>query len=129
MTGSSGRAEQRYLWRSMMAMGLFLIAMLALAPQEGLPQWVAAGKTAVIALPLLWVAYEFQHYVRALDEMQGRIEMRAAAIGFGLALLIATIWGIAEGFGLVPRLSMALVLPLGVVLHGVVRFIQNRQLG
>jgi hypothetical protein len=129
MGGSSRRAEHRYLWRSMTAMGMFLIAMLLLGPRGGLGTLTAMSMTIGVALPLVWVAYEFQHYVRALDEMQSRIEMQAAAIGFGLALLAAAIWGLAEGFGLLPSVSMALLLPLGVLLHGIIRFIQNRRFG
>ena len=128
--GKEPPAQRRYLWCSLTAMALFTIAVLVLSPHaSGIERVQAISFTALTALPLIWVAYEFQRYVRALDELQSQIEMQSAAIGFGLALLIAAIWGLAETFNLVPRISLAMALPLGVALHGAVRQIRVWRLG
>jgi len=128
--GKHSPAQRRYYWRSLIAMAFFTIAVFVLAPDVSeIKRVPAIAFTALTALPLIWVAYEFQRYVRALDELQSQIEMQSAAIGFGLTLLIAAIWGLAETFNLLPSVSLAMTLPLGVVLHGAVRQIRVWRLG
>jgi len=129
-SGKKPSAQTRYIVLSLLAMAIFTLAILVLTPLASQNETLTAiGFTIVSTLPLILVAYEFQRYVRALDELQSQIEMQSAAIGFGLALLIAAIWGLAEGYNLVPRISIAMTLPLGVVLHGAVRQIRLWRLG
>ncbi len=126
LTGAS-RAERRYMWRTILAMAVFAVTVPILSTASGNGA-IALLHTAILALPILVVAYEFQHYVRALDEMQSGLELKAAAIGFGLTLVGLTIWSLAARFELVPAAEAAFALPVAVVLHSLVRFIQNRRL-
>lgn len=124
---TASAAERRYLWRTLLAMLIFALSVVFLARVDAVGI-TALVYSALLSLPIIVVAYEFQYYVRRLDEMQSGLEMQAAAVGFGSTLVILTVWSLAAGFGVLPEVEPAFALPIGVVLHGAVRFIQNRRL-
>ncbi len=124
------QAEARYKFRSGLALAAYIVVLVF-----GVTFGLEAATPVRIALmlgttlPFFWLAWEFQIYVRSLDEMQSLIEMRSAAIGFGLTLLMATFWGFGETFDILPDLSPVFVMPVAAMTHGLVRFIENRRLG
>jgi hypothetical protein len=121
------RVTRRYELRSGLAMAVFAILVIVLIPRFSEPNTLTAlGLIALCSLPLIYTAYEFQRYVRGLDELQSRLEMQAGAIGAGLVLLLAAIWGFGEIFGLLPNVSPVFLLPVATVAHAIVRRVQGQ---
>ena len=130
-TDNPGRiAERRYLVRTLAAMAVFALAMLGLDRLLPEPEGGAAlAVTLAIIAPLMFWAYEYQHFIRHIDEMLARLQLQGAAIAGGLALLLAAFWGVAETNGLLPDLNPALFLPVATAAHGVIMLIQRARMG
>ena len=120
-------ATRRYELRTGLAMALFAVIMVVLFPRPSESSLgLAIGLMSLCSLPLVFVAYEYQRYVRALDELQGRLELQAVAIGAGIVLLSAAVWGFGEKFDVFPDLSPIFLLPAALVVQAIVRRVQGR---
>ena len=123
MVHSNSPAHRRYVWRIMAAMAAYLVTLFAaeiLIDDRGL-----AGPLAwvVALLPGLCVAAVFWAIGRLLIEEQDEyirsLLVRQMLIASGLALVVATIYGFLENYGLVPHvaafyLSIVFFFGLGV---------------
>ena len=120
-------ATRRYELRTAMAMAVFTAFVIAFLPRSAAPELPQAfGLILLCSLPLLYTAYEYQRHVRALDELQSQLEIQAGAIGAGLVLLLAAVWGFGEIFGVLPDLSPIYLLPVALVVQSIVRRVQGK---
>jgi len=111
-------ARRRFVRRTTVAVLAFAALYVGLSALLPSPAALAGLALAfVITAPLFWWAYEYQRYVRALDEFQSLLSLQAIAISAGAALLIGALWGVAEKFLGAAHLNAALLLPLAVLIH------------
>jgi hypothetical protein len=80
-------------------------------------RWLFA--LAPVALLALW-AFEFGRMIKASDERQQALYLRALAIGFGIVLLAATLWDVLVRLGGGPTVPVFLLLPASVLVYGIV---------
>ncbi len=109
MTHSKSPAARRYVWRVAAAMGAYLITLFAaeiLIDDRGLSgplAWIVA------LLPGLCVASVFWAIGRLLieekDEYLRSLMVRQMLIASGIAMVVATIYGFLENYGLVPHVA------------------------
>ncbi len=123
MVHSKSRAHRRYVWRVAAAMGAYLVILFAaeiLIDDRGLGGPLAS---IVALLPGLCVASVFWAIGRLLveekDEYLRSLMVRQMLIASGIALVLATIYGFLENYGLVPHvpafyLSVLFFAGLGV---------------
>lgn len=82
------------------AIAMVLSYLVALAvPELGLPQAVGVGLTVLAVLCFGWFIVEEVRLVRALDELQRRIQLEALAIAYPLAILLIVTLGLLERVG------------------------------
>ena len=111
-------ARRRFVRRTTAAVFAFAALYAGLSAILPSPAFATgAALTLLITAPLFWWAYEYQLYVRALDEFQSLLSLQAIAISAGAALLVGALWGVAEKFLGAPHLNAALLLPLAVLIH------------
>jgi len=120
-------ASRRYLWRSLVLMLAFTALLVgfdaeALGAGGGLSLWGLVGLTV---LPLFLFAYELVTYIRSMDEMMSRMQIRAGAIAALIVLLVGALVGIADLYGVMDAFNMALLLPLAAIVHGMAAFWQE----
>lgn len=123
MVHSKSTAHRRYVWRVAAAMTAYLVTLFAaeiLIDDRGLGgplAWVVA------LLPGLCVASVFWAIGRLLveenDEYLRSLMVRQMLVASGIALVVATIYGFLENYGLVPHvaafyLSVLFFVGLGV---------------
>jgi len=112
-------ARRRFTLVQIGVLGAFAATMIAIGqimPRIETPalRWVIAALP--LALLLYW-AWAFFGMIRDDDEMMQRIHLRAVALGAGLVLLAATLWGILEKLMDVPGLPSFLLLPAFALLY------------
>lgn len=100
---------RRYFWRTFVAMIAFT-ALLVLT-----------------CLPLLVYGYEVVRYVRSIDEMLARMQVRAAAVATLVMLLASAVFGVAEIYGQMEPLNMTMLLPIAAVAHSIASLVQQVQ--
>lgn len=79
-------------------------------------RWLFA--LAPVVLLALW-AWEFARMIRASDERQQALYLRALALGFGVVLLAATLWDVMARMGGAPTVPVFLLLPASVLVYGI----------
>ena len=80
-------------------------------------RWLFA--LAPVALLALW-AWEFARMIRAADERQQPVYLRALALSSGLVLLAATLWDVLARLGGAPTVPVYLLLPASALVFGIV---------
>lgn len=132
MNNKKGAVSRRYFWRTSAAMIAFAAIVVAidktLDPSrndwDALSAWPLVGLTC---LPLFFYAYEVIRYVRSIDEMLARMQVRAGAIAALVMLLAGAVFGIAEIYGVMEPLNTALLLPIAAVAHSAASLVQQAQ--
>lgn len=111
-------ARRRFVRRTTAAVFSFAALYVGLSAIVPSPAVLAGVVISLLIMaPLFWWAYEYQRYVRALDEFQSLLSLQAIAISAGAALLVGALWGVAEKFLGAVHLNAALLLPLAVLIH------------
>lgn len=132
MTASAkqGSALRRYTWRTLVLMlvftGLLVLIDKTLDPSRN--SWPAARAWPLVLLtcaPLLAYGWEVVRYVRSIDEMLARFQVRAAAVATLAMLLMAAVFGVAEIYGVMEPLNMTMMLPIAAVAHSVASMVQQ----
>lgn len=123
MLHSKSPAHRRYVWRVAAAMGAYLITLFAaeiLIDDRGLDgplAWVVALLPGLCVASVFWAIGNL--LVEEKDEYQRSLMVRQMLIASGIALVLATIYGFLENYGLVPHvpafyLSVLFFAGLGV---------------
>ena len=106
---------QVYTRRMMIAIALYTVIALAaftnyerLAPGSAL-MWLAALAPTVPLLGMIWALVRY--VTEETDEYLRHQAVMAALIGLGLVLVVGTLWGFLETFGLVPHVWSWWVFP------------------
>jgi hypothetical protein len=123
---------RRYFWRTFVAMIVFTAILVAIDKtlNPSLNGWDAISAWPLVALtclPLLIYGYEVVRYVRSIDEMLARMQVRAAAVATLAMLLASAIFGVAEIYGVMEPLNMTMLLPIAAVAHSVASLVQQVQ--
>ncbi|WP_291843911.1 hypothetical protein [Maricaulis sp.] len=134
MSASERQASvtRRYFWRTFVAMIAFT-AILVVIDKTLDPSrngWDAASAWPLVGLtclPLLIYGYEVVRYVRSIDEMLARMQVRAAAVATLAMLLASAIFGVAEIYGVMEPLNMTMLLPIAAVAHSIASMVQQVQ--
>ncbi len=124
--------SRRYVWRTLLAMISFtaILVVIDKTLNPSLNGWDAASAWPLVGLtclPLLIYGYEVVRYVRAIDEMLARMQVRAAAIAMLAMLLFSAIFGVAEIYGIMEPLNMTMLFPLAAVVHSIAAAVQQVQ--
>jgi hypothetical protein len=129
-TAKQASALRRYGWRTIVLMlvftGLLVLIDKTLDPSRN--GWPAAQAWPLVLLtcaPLLLYGWEIVRYVRSIDEMLARFQIRAAAIAALTMLLLAAVFGVAEIYGVMEPLNMTMMLPIAAVAHSVASMVQQ----
>lgn len=132
MTASAKQPDalKRYTWRTFVLMlvftGILVLIDKTLDPSRN--NWPAAQAWPLVlatCAPLLAYGWEVIRYVRSIDEMLARFQIRAAAIAMLATLLGAAVLGVAEIYGIMEPLNMTMILPLAAVAHSVAAMVQQ----
>lgn len=123
---------RRFFWRTFVAMITFTVILVlidkTLDPSangwDALSAWPLVGLTC---LPLLVYGYEVVRYVRSIDEMLARMQVRAAAVAALAMLLASAVFGVAEIYGVMEPLNMTMLLPIAAVVHSIASLVQQVQ--
>jgi len=110
-------ARRRYIWRTLGLVTALLVGFVVFYGLGGGQPERAGLNLAMIVLLIVFVgaaAYEMIALIRSLDELQQRIHVLAWAIGFGIAVHVAFICGIAAHLGLGVRFDPMLVILVAV---------------
>ncbi|WP_297736605.1 hypothetical protein [uncultured Maricaulis sp.] len=123
---------RRYFLRTFVAMIAFTAILVAIDKlvNPSLNGWDAVSAWPLVALtclPLLIYGYEVIRYVRSIDEMLARMQVRAAAIAMLAMLLFSAIFGVAEIYGIMEPLNMTMLFPLAAVVHSLAAAVQQVQ--
>jgi hypothetical protein len=134
MSASERQASvtRRFFWRTFVAMITFTVILVlidkTLDPSangwDALSAWPLVGLTC---LPLLVYGYEVVRYVRSIDEMLARMQVRAAAVAALAMLLASAVFGVAEIYGVMEPLNMTMLLPIAAVVHSIASLVQQVQ--
>jgi len=112
-------AWRRYRRRQMTAMGLYVLALIgAMEVYRSLhPTGPLAYGTAILpALPILGVIVAIGLYLREeTDEFERGITAEAALWASGGLLVLATVWGFLEMFGLAPHVESWAAFPIWAI--------------
>jgi|GEM_PF-1468228 len=132
MTAQARQASalKRYTWRTFVLMLVFTGVLVAIdktidPSRNGWPASQAWPLVILTCLPLVAYGWEVVRYVRSIDEMLARFQIRAAAIAMLVMLLAAAILGVAEIYGVMEPLNMTMMLPIAAVAHSVTAMIQQ----
>lgn len=132
MTAQARQASalKRYTWRTLVLMLIFagLLVLIDKGPNPSLNDWPASQVWPLVVLtclPLLAYGWEVVRYVRSIDEMLARFQIRAAAVAMLFMLLSAAILGVAEIYGVMEPLNMTMMLPIAAVAHSVAAMVQQ----
>lgn len=121
---------KRYTWRTLVLMLIFTGLLVAIdktldPSRNGWPAVQAWPLVGLTCLPLLVYGWEVIRYVRSIDEMLARFQIRAAAVAMLAMLLAAAVFGVAEIYGVMEPLNMTMLLPIAAVAHSVAIVIQQ----
>jgi hypothetical protein len=123
-------ALRRYSWRTPVLMLAFTGMLVGIDKiwDPSINDWDAATVWPLVVLtclPLLLYGWEVVHYVRSIDEMLARFQIRAAAVAMLVLLLAAAVLGVAEIYGAMEPLNMTMMLPIAAVAHSVAAMVQQ----
>lgn len=121
---------KRYTWRTLALMLVFTGLLVAIdktidPSRNGWPAAQAWPLVLLTCLPLLLYGWEVIRYVRCIDEMLARFQIRAAAVAMLAMLLAAAVFGVAEIYGVMEPLNMTMMLPIAAVAHSVAAMVQQ----
>ena len=109
MFHSKSPAHRRYNWRVAAAMAAYLVTLLAaeiLIDGRGLSgplAWLVALLPALCVASVFWAIGQL--LIEEKDEYLRSLLVRQMLIASGLALVVATIYGFLENYGLVPHVA------------------------
>lgn len=131
-TQRQASVSRRFFWRTFATMITFAVILVVidktLDPSRNGWDAVSAWPLVVLTcLPLMVYGYEVIRYVRAIDEMQARMQIRAGAIAALGMLLASAVFGVAEIYGQMEPLNMTMLLPIAAVVHSVAALVQQVQ--
>jgi hypothetical protein len=120
-------ARTRFLRLQVLLMALFALSLpggdlLARATGHEGARFAATILAATILI--VWGS-AFARMIRGEDEMMHLLHLRAVAIGAGLVLFLASLWGLFEKVLDAPRLPGYLLLPAFAVVYSTVLFMQG----
>jgi len=129
-TEKQARTLRRYAWRTMTLMLVFtgLVVAIDKLIDPSRNDWSASAAWPLVGLtclPLLLYGWEVVHYVRSIDEMLARFQIRAAAFSALVMLLAGAVFGVAEIYGVMEPLNMAMLLPIAALAHSVAAIFQQ----
>lgn len=129
-TAKQASALRRYVWRTLVLMLAFAAILIvvdkALDPSRN--GWPAVQSWPLVLLtcaPLVLYGWEIVRYVRSIDEMLARFQIRAAAIAMLAVLLLAAILGVAEIYGAMEAVNTTMMLPIAAVAHSIAAMVQQ----
>jgi hypothetical protein len=120
-------ARTRFIRRQALLMMLFAVSVVAGDLLTRATDHVGARIAATVlptAILILWGSV-FARMIRGEDEMMHLLQLRAVAIGAGLVLFLASLWGLYEQMLGAPRLPGFLLLPAFAVAYSIVLFMQG----
>lgn len=131
-TDKQSSVARRYFLRTFLAMIAFTAILVAIDKliDPSINEWDALSAWPLVlltCLPLLIYGYEVVRYVRSIDEMLARMQVRAAAVATLAMLLASAIFGVAEIYGVMEPLNMTMLLPIAAVAHSVASMVQQVQ--
>ncbi|WP_339333859.1 hypothetical protein [uncultured Maricaulis sp.] len=129
---NAASVSRRYFWRTFAAMIAFTAILVVIdktldPSRNGWDAISAWPLVALTCLPLLVYGYEVVRYVRSIDEMLARMQVRAAAVATLAMLLASAVFGVAEIYGVMEPLNMTMLLPIAAVVHSVASLVQQVQ--
>lgn len=132
-TEKQASVSRRYAWRTFASMITFTAILVAIdktldPSRNGWDALSAWPLVALTCLPLLVYGYEVVRYVRSIDEMLARFQVRAAAIATLGMLLASAVFGVAEIYGVMEPLNMTMLLPIAAVVHSIASAVQQVQM-
>jgi len=121
---------KRYTWRTLALMLVYTGLLVAIdktidPSRNGWPAVQAWPLVLLTCLPLILYGWEVIRYVRSVDEMLARFQIRAAAVAMLAMLLAAAVFGVAEIYGVMEPLNMTMMLPIAAVAHSVAAMVQQ----
>ncbi|WP_300544514.1 hypothetical protein [Maricaulis sp.] len=121
---------KRYSWRTLVLMLAFTGILVAIdkiwdPSRNGWDAVTVWPLVLLTCLPLVLYGWEVVHYVRSIDEMLARFQVRAAAVAMLAMLLAAAILGVAEIYGAMEPINMTMMLPVAAVAHSVASMVQQ----
>ena len=120
-------AHKRFIRRQTLLMTLFAVSVVAGVLLTRAADHVEARIAATVtptAILILWGS-AFARMIRGEDEMMHLLQLRAVAIGAGLILFVASLWGLFEEMLDAPRLPGFLLLPAFAAAYSIVLFMQG----
>lgn len=125
--------SRRYFWRTFVAMVAFSGTVVAIDKliDPSQPGWSALSSWPLViltCLPLFFYGYEVVRYIRSIDEMLARMQVRAAAFAALAMLLAGALLGVAEVYGVIEPINMTMLLPIAAVAHSVASVVQQAQI-
>lgn len=120
-------ARVRFLWQQAALMALFVVPVLgAKSVLRGTE--LQAARWAVTAVPvallIVW-SWAFIRMIRDQDEMMQGLHLRAVAIGAGLVLFVASLWGVFERMLGGSAFPAYLLLPAFALVYSGALFLQG----
>ncbi|QZH76089.1 MAG: hypothetical protein JY451_05895 [Erythrobacter sp.] len=117
--GAISPALRRYNARALASMALYAVAMIgagnlhdSVAEGSSL-MWLLALVPVLPVIGLIWAMYRYYH--EETDEFLRHRHVTAALVGLLLVLLLGTVWGFLEMFGLVPQVWNWWVVPVWAI--------------
>src|SRR5579871_4093545 len=105
---SPDRAKKQYRVQMMVAMTLYVVAVLSCAYylKHGNPQGALKVTLAMLpTLPVIWVMWALVVYLRRADELERRVHTTALSIAAGATALVCLVYGFMEDFAGFPHLA------------------------
>lgn len=121
--GAMSPALSRYNWRFLGFAALYMATMLGAAmvhdrvEPASTPMWAIAVLPAVPIMGMIWTMYRYLK--EETDEFLRQRAISAALVGLSLVLVVSTLWGFLEMFGLVPHVWLWAVFPVWAIGLGV----------
>ena len=115
----AGRVYLMQFVGALIAYGIVLLVSVLILRSYPDPEAIWRIPVALLpVVPAIFLIMAFVRYLRAMDELQRRIQLEALAIGFGGTAVLTFGYGFLQGVGL-PLLNWTFVFPLMIGLWGI----------
>lgn len=120
-------ARMRFVRRQTVLMTLFAVSIVAGVFLTRAADQVESRIAATVIPTTILIVWgrAFARMIRGEDEMMHLLQLRAVAIGGGLVLFVASLWGLFEELLGAPRFPGFLLLPAFAVAYSIVLFMQG----